>query len=151
MQIPSQQELQGHANATFRGGVEGTAASLAVAVPVSYILHRRWAYYRSLPLSIKVLGVVLAVGPAFAIQAERRGVEFDRSTWSGSGKDELDREEKRELLRWGALSPWQKMSDWANRNQYTIIFGCWTASMAGSWLLLSRNKMESFSQRVSFL
>ena len=130
--------------------MEGLAASLAFAIPFSYIIHRRWGYYRSLPLTIKVLGVVLVVGPAFAIQAERRGIEFDRSTWSGTEKVELDREELRENLRWDSLSKWQKMCDWASRNQYSIIFGCWAASMAGSWILLSRNKTESFSQRVNF-
>lgn len=81
MKLATKDEIAGHDTATLRGAVEGTLWSLAVAVPGSYLLHRRWAYYRSLPITLKALGCVLVVAPAFAVQAERRGVEFDKSTW----------------------------------------------------------------------
>lgn len=52
--------------------------SFVVAVPGSLYLNRRWAYYRRLPITIKVLGVVLVTAPAIAAQAERRGVQYDK-------------------------------------------------------------------------
>jgi hypothetical protein len=65
----------------MRGAVEGVVASGIVTVGGSYLLHRRWPYYRSLPPSLKLLGVILVVAPCLAIQAERRGLEYDRSQW----------------------------------------------------------------------
>lgn len=81
MKILSAEELNQHSNATIRGAAEGTAAGLAFSLPASLLLNRRWGYYRSLPLSLKMLGVVFATVPALAIQAERRGLEFERSHW----------------------------------------------------------------------
>jgi hypothetical protein len=53
----------------------------AGAVGGSWYLNRRWPYYRSLPPSLKLLGVVIVVAPCLAIQAERRGLEYDKSQW----------------------------------------------------------------------
>ena len=87
-----------------------------------------------------MLGIILVVGPAFAIQAERRGVEFDESTWTGAGKAVLDREEKATESRWDALSSKEKFRDWAMRNQYKIILGSWAASMAIAGAIVMRNR-----------
>ncbi|TDL29634.1 hypothetical protein BD410DRAFT_709506 [Rickenella mellea] len=149
MKVVSQEELEGHAAATWRGALEGTAASLAVGVPGSYFLHRRWPYFRSLPIPIKVLGVVLLWGPALAIQAERRGVEYDRAHWSGAGVDHLEREHASNEARWHTLSTRQKVGDWASRHAYSLLFGCWTATMTGSWILISRaNRAAPFAHRI---
>jgi hypothetical protein len=81
MKLVSQQEIEEHNAATVRGALEGALGSAAVAVPGFYMLNRRWPYYRSLPLSLKALGVVVIVAPCLAIQAERRGLEYDKSKW----------------------------------------------------------------------
>jgi len=81
MKIVTQEEIDGHSNATIRGAAEGALGSAAVAIPLSFLLNRRWASYRALPLSLKVLGTVLVVAPCLSIQAERRGLEFDRAHW----------------------------------------------------------------------
>ncbi len=123
-----------------------------LSVPASYAFHRRWAYYRSLPITIKVLGVVLVAAPAFAIQAERRGVEFDKAQWyvvdlsalsaglelslcasvvlltrlfnrTGAGKEELDRAKSEFVSRWGEMSVTQRVGDWASRHRYQLFFG----------------------------
>ena len=87
-----------------------------------------------------MLGIILVVGPAFAIQAERRGVEFDKSTWTGAGKALLDREEEVTERRWEALSSAGKLKDWAMRNQYKVILGSWAASMAIAGTIVMRNR-----------
>ena len=54
---------------------------IAVATSTAWLLSRRWTAYRNLPFSLKVLGGVIITGPLVAIQAERRGLEYDRSQW----------------------------------------------------------------------
>lgn len=73
----TQEELQAFDRATVRGSIEGIAGGLAISVPASYAAHRYLPAYRALPMSLKALGVILIVAPAWAIQTERRGVEFD--------------------------------------------------------------------------
>lgn len=89
---------------------------------------------------MKALGVILVVGPCYAIQAERRGVEYDKSTWTGAGALELMREEKVERSRWNSLDNQEKLKDWAIRNQYKIILGSWAAGMAVAGAIVFRNK-----------
>lgn len=73
----SKEELEGFDRATIRGSIEGIAGGLAISLPASFAAQRYWPAYRALPLPLKVLPVILIVGPAWAIQTERRGVEFD--------------------------------------------------------------------------
>lgn len=84
-QILTQEEIQAHNNATVRGAAEGTIMGSAIALPGFYYLNRRWAYYRSLPPSLKLFGIILVVVPGIVIQAERRGLEYDRSQWCVQG------------------------------------------------------------------
>ena len=140
MQFATQEELEGHQRATIRGAIEGTAAGLAISLPGSYYLHRRWPYFRGLPIQLKALFCIIVTAPLYAIQAERRGVEFDESTWTGAGKRELERLEKQEENRWEQLSTDEKLKDWAIRNQYKIILGSWAAGMAVAGGLVWRNR-----------
>jgi hypothetical protein len=73
----SREELEGFDRATIRGSIEGIAGALALSLPASFAAQRYWPAYRALPIQLKALGVILVVGPAWAIQTERRGVEFD--------------------------------------------------------------------------
>ncbi len=73
----TQEELEAFDRATIRGSIEGIAGGLAISLPASFAAQRYWPAYRTLPLSLKALGVILIVGPTWAIQTERRGVEFD--------------------------------------------------------------------------
>ncbi|RPD67320.1 hypothetical protein L226DRAFT_529671 [Lentinus tigrinus ALCF2SS1-7] len=148
MKFATEEELAGHQRATVRGALEGVAAGLAVSLPATWFLHRRWPAFRALPIQLKALGVVLLVGPAFAIQAERRGVEYDESTWTGAGKAVLDREEKATESRWEALNSKEKFRDWAVRNQYKIILGSWAAGMAVAGTVVMRNRYQSTPQKV---
>jgi len=73
----TQEELEAFDRATIRGSIEGIAAGLAISLPASFAAQRYVPAYRALPVHLKALGVVLIVGPTWAIQTERRGVEFD--------------------------------------------------------------------------
>jgi len=148
MKFATEEELAGHHRATVRGAIEGTLAGLAISVPGSYYLHRRWASYRKLPIQLKALGVVMIVAPLYAVQAERRGYEFDRSTWTGAGMNELQREEAEENKKWSALGTKDKIRQWATQNQYKVIMGSWAVSMAAAGLLVWRDKHQSPAQKI---
>lgn len=83
----TQEELEAFDRATIRGSIEGIATGLAISLPASFAAHRYVPAYRALPLHLKALGVVLIVGPTWAIQTERRGVEFDEqyNWWASIG------------------------------------------------------------------
>lgn len=61
--------------------MEGTLVSGGAALAASYYLHRNVESYRRLPLSLKALGIIIIVAPCLSIQAERRGLEYERSKW----------------------------------------------------------------------
>lgn len=73
--------LEAQEAASLRGAIEGAVGSTVVVGAGSYYLHRRYPAYRALPLSLKCLGVIILIAPALSIQAERRGIEFERSQW----------------------------------------------------------------------
>ncbi|KAI0353510.1 hypothetical protein OH77DRAFT_1427209 [Trametes cingulata] len=148
MKLATEEELAGHHAATVRGAIEGILGGLAISLPASWYMQRNWAYYRRLPPHLKALGVIMVVGPCYAIQAERRGVEFDKSTWTGAGKAELEREERVEQAHWQALDTKAKFKEWAMRNQYKIILGSWAASMAVAGAVVMRNRYQSTPQKV---
>ncbi|KAL7282302.1 hypothetical protein PYCCODRAFT_1438735 [Trametes coccinea BRFM310] len=148
MKFATEEELAGHQAATLRGAIEGIAAGLAISLPATWYLNRRWASFRRLPIQLKALGVIMVVGPAYAIQAERRGVEFDKSTWTGAGKAELEREERADEEYWKTLDTKAKFKEWAMRNQYKIILGSWAASMAIAGTIVMRNRYQSTPQKI---
>lgn len=77
----SEEEWKLFESVIFRGALEGAVASAAVSIPGFYYLHRKSAWYRSLPLPLRVAGVVMVVAPLTSIQAERRSLEFERKQW----------------------------------------------------------------------
>lgn len=148
MKFATEEELAAHHAATVRGAIEGILAGLAISLPSMWYANRRWPAFRALPPQLKALGVVLIVAPTYAIQSERRGVEFDESTWTGAGKALLDDKERKEENRWEALSSGEKMKDWAMRNQYKVIVGSWAASMAIAATIVMRNRYQTTPQKI---
>lgn len=129
-----------HQNAVLKGGLYGAAYGLGVSLPGSYLLHKRWPYYRSLPPSLKALGIVGIAVPWCVIEAERQGLAFEQKRWVGEhGYKQLSMDEAREEARWGSLNSKEKITDWASRHRYGIVGGSWAASMAGSFGIIMRN------------
>ena len=81
MQIITKEEQDAQQRATIVGGLKGLAGGLGVALPASYLLYRRYPYYRALQPSLKAFGVILVAVPAFVIRAERAGLKFEREQW----------------------------------------------------------------------
>lgn len=59
---------------------------------------------------------------------------------TGAGRMELDRVASEEQARWSGLSVKEKISDWASRHQYGIIFGSWALSIAVAGGIISRDR-----------
>jgi hypothetical protein len=75
------EQLAAHGIASLRGLVEGTLFGAGVAATGSLFAQRRFPGYKTLPPSLKALAAIIAIAPAAAIQAERRGLEYDRGQW----------------------------------------------------------------------
>ncbi|KAF9464824.1 hypothetical protein BDZ94DRAFT_1320699 [Collybia nuda] len=140
--------LEAQEAASRRGAIEGALGSTIVAGLGSYYLHRRYPVYRALPLSLKSLGVIILIAPALTIQAERRGIEYERSQWEGEGVRLLSVKQEEEKQRWEQLSRKEKFADWADRNQYTLILGGWATSLGVAGLIISRDKIQTTAQKV---
>lgn len=82
----------------------------------------------------------MVTAPLLAVQAERRGVEYDMSTWTGAGLQEIKREEATQQAKWDSLSAGEKVKDWAIRNQYKVILASWAASLGIAGVIVFRNK-----------
>ncbi|KAI1789547.1 hypothetical protein LXA43DRAFT_1096286 [Ganoderma leucocontextum] len=148
MKFATEEELAGHHAATVRGAIEGVLGGLAISLPATWYANRRWPAFRALPPQLKALAIVLIVAPTYAVQSERRGVEFSESTWTGAGKALLDDKERQAESRWEALSSKEKIKDWAMRNQYKVILGSWAASMAIAATIVMRDRHQTTPQKI---
>ncbi|CAL1701005.1 unnamed protein product [Somion occarium] len=148
MKIVTKEEQDAQQRATIEGGAKGFFGGLAFALPASYLLNRRWPYYRHLPPSLKALGVIVVVVPSFVISAEKAGQRFERERWTGIGKYELDTVQAREQARWDRMTLGQKVRDVAIRHQYGMIGGAWAISMLAAWGIIMRNPYQTIPQKV---
>ncbi|KAF8638599.1 hypothetical protein AX17_002140 [Amanita inopinata Kibby_2008] len=142
------EQLAEHAAASRRGAFEGALAGAAISGASGWYMHRNWATYRRLPLSLKALGPVILIAPLIAIQGERRGLEYDRSQWDGASVRLLDEKQLRDEMEWQKMSTRDKVAEWADRHQYSIILGGWAASLGIAGAIISRNKYQTTPQKV---
>jgi len=134
--------------ATVVGGAKGFTGGLAFALPTSYLLNRRWAYYRQLPPSLKAFGVILVAVPAFVINAEHAGLRYEKEHWSDAGAHELDILKQRVQDRWDKMGPLEKLKDVAGRHEYGLIGGAWAATMVGAFGWIMRDKYQTMPQKI---
>ena len=134
--------------ATVAGGARGFLGGAAVALPASYLLQRRWPYYRALPPSLKALGVILVVVPSFVINAERSGLRYEREHRSDVGKGIMDAMTAKEDERWRQMTMGQKFGDFVRRYQFSFILGGWSIAMFTAWSIISKNPMQTTPQKV---
>ncbi|CAK5263138.1 unnamed protein product [Mycena citricolor] len=148
MKLATPEQIAGHDAASRRGAIEGTLTGLAIAGAGSYWAQRRFAYYRTLPPSLKLLGGLIVIAPALSIQAERRGLEYEKSQWEGDGARLIERHEEQQLTSWERMSTKEKLGDWASRHEYSIIVGSWALSLALAGGIISRDKYQTTAQKI---
>lgn len=67
---------------------------------------------------------------------------------TGVAKNEMDHEAFEEEQRWRHMSFSQKAGDWALRYRWHLFVAGWATSMSAAWLILRRNKTQTFSQKI---
>ncbi|KAH8079037.1 putative mitochondrion protein [Filobasidium floriforme] len=139
-----------HANEAFRhnveGGLKGAAVATAILTPAFFLLQRRSANFRAIPIPLKAFGVVTVAVPCISIGAEKAGERYERGILGVSQLEatERDREEK----RWEGLSTGEKIRDWGKRYQWSIVGGSWLGTMAIAGIVIGRSPYMSFSQKL---
>ncbi|EJD00948.1 uncharacterized protein FOMMEDRAFT_21421 [Fomitiporia mediterranea MF3/22] len=149
MKEPTREQQEEQQRAVITGGVKGFLGGLSVALPLSYILHRRWPYYRSLQPSLKAFGVILVAVPSFVISAERAGLAYERRRWDDVGAHEIDVIKAREHARWQAMSAKDRFSDFARRHPFSLITGTWATSMVGIYAWVSRDPLATPLMKIT--
>ncbi|KAF6762034.1 hypothetical protein DFP72DRAFT_877829 [Ephemerocybe angulata] len=152
MKLLTEEQFREHQAASLRGSIEGAVGGAALAGAAS-LYARRFPGFRNLPPSLKVLGGIIIIAPLVAIQGERRGLEYDRSQWEKLGREAeglriMDQKELAEMKRWESLSLSEKIADWASRHQYTLIMGGWAGSLGIAAAIISRNKYQTYPQKI---
>ncbi|TFY73858.1 hypothetical protein EWM64_g10152, partial [Hericium alpestre] len=109
--------------------------------------NKRWPYYRTLPPSLKALGVVIVVLPSFVISAEHASREFEKRQWTGLGMKEMEMATERQQRKWENMPLTDKMVDFAARHEWSLIAGCWAVGLAGAFGYIMRDPYQSMSQK----
>ena len=122
-QVVSPQQQQAHFDANIEGGLKGLLIGAGITIPAWMLLNRRVPSFRAAPLAMKSFGGVVIMLPSIMISAEKAGEQYDRSQWTGIGKQELDFQAKKEHERWESLTSTEKLGDWAKRRRWGIITG----------------------------
>jgi len=148
MKIITQEDISAHRQATIIGGLQGLGLSALLCVPSYLLLQRRSALFRGFPLPMKAFLATTITVPVASIAAEKAGERFDRSQWTGIGMQEIRQEEALERKRRDQLTAWESVKDWSFRNKWGIVGTSWAGAMVGSFALVSRNKYQSFSQKL---
>ncbi|EJD53540.1 hypothetical protein AURDEDRAFT_110376 [Auricularia subglabra TFB-10046 SS5] len=148
MKIVTPEELQAHQRATMVGGLQGLAVGSAIAAPTLYAANRFVPTYRALPPSLKAMAAIGIIVPAAVIQAERAGLAFDKSQWTGMGEIELQRREIQAQSKWASMDDYDKFKDWASRHKFGIVGGGWVAGMATAMGVIMRDPLQTFPQKL---
>ncbi|KAL7420210.1 Replication factor C, subunit RFC4 [Cryptotrichosporon argae] len=128
---------------------KGLGVGAAVYAPAHYVLTRRSAFYRALPLPAKAFGALMTTVPIATVFAEKAGEHYiARTQWTGVGRQELDKEAEEARKRWERLSSAEKLGVWASNHQYGIIGGSWAGSLAIAWGIVARNPYQTISQKI---
>ncbi|KAK7550415.1 hypothetical protein IWX92DRAFT_429265 [Phyllosticta citricarpa] len=134
-------------SATVKGGLMGGAVGLVASSVGVWAASRRFPIFRQLSLPFKAF--LLTSGGSFAaiIQADNASRRYDIET--NPLKKQLEEEEKAQAELLAANKDGvTRAKEWAAENRYSIVFGGWVASMAGSFAIVARNPYLSTAQKI---
>lgn len=106
-------------------------------------VRRRACSWYVIRIVISIFHLTILSGPAYAVQAQRRGLQFEKSRWHDAGKMSIDDIETRKRMRWNAMTVREKVGDWAFRNQYRLIMASWAVGMGVASAIIFREKSVS--------
>jgi len=147
MKVLTKEEEQAHYNATVKGGTLGGVIGTAIGFGAVAAASKRFASFRALSLPFRAF-LVSSSGTFIAvIAADRASARYD-TLHNPEKMREIARERERDQLLGQNKTTLEKAKEWAEENRYPIVFGCWLASMAGSFAMVNRNRYLSGSQKL---
>ncbi|KAF2722023.1 hypothetical protein K431DRAFT_267149 [Polychaeton citri CBS 116435] len=146
MKILTKEEEQEHYNETLKGGFLGGVTGLSAGLVAVYGASARYPAFRGLTLPFRTFLVVSSGTFASIVAADSFGRRFETSRHP----DRAYKDEQQTLAQ--TLEKNKPASaralDWARENRYSLVFGSWVASMAGSLALVGRNPYLSGQQKL---
>jgi len=147
MKVLTPEQEQAHYDASVKGGVIGGVIGTAIGTAAVLGASRRYPSFRALTLPFRAF-LVTSTGTFIAvIAADRASAAYDIEH-NPEKKKELERERSRAALLEQNKTATERAKEWATENRYPLLFGFWVASMAGSWIMVNRNRYLSGSQKL---
>jgi len=158
MKILSAADEKAHYDATVKGGLITGAGTVAVGTAASFAAYRSgWKPYRTLTLPLRAFAVVSVSTFALILGADHASRKFELARMRGNQAEMAEAYEATNLERsvglhadqadLSHLSTRDRSIEWAKENRWKLVFGGWTASMAGSFAYISTTPM-TFPQKV---
>lgn len=147
MKVLTKEEEQAHYNATLKGGVLGGIMGTSIGALGVVAASRRFHSFRALTIPFRAFLVASTGTFVSVIAADRASAAYDIEH-TPEKKKQVEREREREALLEANKSAFQRSKEWASGNRYPLLFGFWVASMAGSWVMVNRNRYLSGSQKL---
>ncbi|GAA5936804.1 Rcf2p [Sporobolomyces koalae] len=161
--LPAQvnaQDYQEHQSAVVKGGVASGMIALGTGAVGAVGLQRmNVAAWRGLTLPLKAFALTSITTAGFIIGADSASRKFELSKYSvGSGTqlEKISHEQQRLENEAGigkkagpqtTLGTKDAVLDWAKTNRWSVVFGSWVASMAGSGAYIAASPL-SFAQKL---
>ncbi|KAF7186391.1 Respiratory supercomplex factor 2, mitochondrial [Pseudocercospora fuligena] len=146
MKLLTEEERQEHYKATFRGGLLGGITGLSIGAAGVYLASRRYAAFRSITVAWR--GYMITSAGTFG--AVKAADYYSHKFEATKHPDYAYRRQvcaKQEALRDQKFLS-QRAVEWANRNQYRMVFGSWIACLGTAWHLVGRNPYLTKAQKL---
>lgn len=147
MKVLTKEEEQKHYNATIRGGTIGGLIGTSIGAVGVVAASRRFASFRALTVPFRAFLVASSGTFIAVIAADRASAAYDIEH-TPEKKAQVERERARHALLEQDKTVLQRSKEWATENRYPLLFGFWVASMAGSWIMVNRNRYLSGPQKL---
>ncbi|GAA5982638.1 hypothetical protein JCM5350_002131 [Sporobolomyces pararoseus] len=154
------EDQQEHYSAVVKGGLTSGMIALGAGSAGAVGLQRmNVAAWRGLTLPLKAFALTSITTAGFIIGADSASRKFELSKYSiGSGTklEKISHEQQRLEQEAGITKPRGEVREvgtkdallnWAKQNRWSVIFGAWVASMAGSGAYIAATPL-SFSQKL---
>lgn len=146
MKILTKEEEAAHSTATWKGGLLGGAAGIAVGVGGVYAASLRFPAFRHLSLPFRAFLVTGTTSFAAVTSADRASHSFEKKRHADT--DYQNASERDASMLASTLSVSQKFKNLVSEQRYTIVSGSWVLSMLTAFALVSRSRHLTGQQKL---
>ncbi|KAL9936095.1 hypothetical protein V8E36_004937 [Tilletia maclaganii] len=127
---------------------KGAALGLGAALPVAFILNKRWAPFRRLNLPVQAFFVSSAAIASGVIAADKAGIRFDEEHYTDEGARIRRQNLSVEDQMWAQLSMRDRILTHIKDNQFAAIAGIWALSLGGIFAYIRTQPMSGAQKLV---